>query len=106
MKARYPTDFFVLRGNHETAAINYHYGFFDEVTKRYSKDLWFRFQFAFDSLPIAALVANKLFCMHGGLSPELKSFSQIQSLALPFTVPDTTSLIGDILWSDPCGEVK
>jgi serine/threonine-protein phosphatase PP1 catalytic subunit len=38
--------------------------------------------------------------MHGGLSPDLKSFEQIESMKRPCDVPDT-GLLCDLLWSDP-----
>jgi serine/threonine-protein phosphatase PP1 catalytic subunit len=51
-------------------------------------------------LPVAAIVADKIFCMHGGLSPELKSFEQVRKLQRPTGVPDT-GLLCDLLWADP-----
>ena len=72
-KIKYPDNFFILRGNHECAAINRVYGFFDECRRRYSIRLWKVFQDVFNCMPMAALVENKIFCMHGGLSPAIKS---------------------------------
>ena len=37
-KLKYPTTFFLLRGNHECSALNRIYGFFDECKRRYSRD--------------------------------------------------------------------
>lgn len=70
-KIKYPENFFILRGNHESEWISKHYGFFDECKRRYSVDLWKVFTQCFHCLPIAAVVDDKIFCVHGGLSPEL-----------------------------------
>ena len=72
-KIKYPENFFMLRGNHECAQINRIYGFYDECKRRYSIRLWRVFSDVFNCLPVAALVDEKIFCMHGGLSPELKN---------------------------------
>lgn len=42
----------------------------------------------FDHMPIAALIDDKIFCMHGGLSPELKLISQVNNIQRPLEVPD------------------
>jgi diadenosine tetraphosphatase ApaH/serine/threonine PP2A family protein phosphatase len=49
---------------------------------------------------VAALIDEKIFCMHGGLSPELASMEQIKRIMRPTDVPDT-GLLCDLLWSDP-----
>jgi len=99
-KLKYPENFFILRGNHECASINRIYGFFDECKRRYSMRLWKTFTDCFNCLPVAAIVDEKIFCMHGGLSPELKSFEQIRRIMRPTDVPDS-GLLCDLLWSDP-----
>lgn len=99
-KIKYPENFFILRGNHECASINRIYGFYDECKRRYSPRLWKRFTDCFNCLPVAAVIADKIFCMHGGLSPELKNFDQVRKLARPTGVPDT-GLLCDLLWADP-----
>ncbi|CEG75694.1 Putative Serine/threonine-protein phosphatase [Rhizopus microsporus] len=99
-KIKYPENFFILRGNHECASINRIYGFYDECKRRYNIKLWKTFTDCFNCLPIAALVDEKIFCMHGGLSPDLQSFEQIRRVMRPTDVPDT-GLLCDLLWSDP-----
>jgi len=99
-KLKYPENFFILRGNHECASINRIYGFFDECKRRYTMRLWKTFTDCFNCLPVAAIVDEKIFCMHGGLSPELKSFEQVRRIMRPTDVPDS-GLLCDLLWSDP-----
>ena len=72
-KILYPDKVFLLRGNHECQNINRMYGFWDECKRRFNVRLWKAFINLFNFLPVAALIDNKIFCMHGGLSPELKS---------------------------------
>jgi diadenosine tetraphosphatase ApaH/serine/threonine PP2A family protein phosphatase len=97
---RYPENFFILRGNHECASINRIYGFYDECKRRYNIKLWKTFIDCFNCLPVAAIVDEKIFCMHGGLSPELSQMEQIKRIMRPTDVPDT-GLLCDLLWSDP-----
>jgi len=99
-KILHPDNFFILRGNHESAGINRIYGFYDECKRRYSIKLWKVFSDVFNCLPAAALIEEKILCMHGGLSPELQSLQQIAGLQRPCDVPDT-GLLCDLLWSDP-----
>jgi serine/threonine-protein phosphatase PP1 catalytic subunit len=51
-------------------------------------------------LPVTALVDEKIFCMHGGLSPELKNIEQVANIIRPTDVPES-GLLCDLLWSDP-----
>lgn len=99
-KIKYPKTFFLLRGNHECASLNRIYGFYDECKRRYSVKLWRIFLDCFNCLPIAAVVNDKILCMHGGLSPDLESVTQILDISRPTDVPDE-GLLCDVLWSDP-----
>mmetsp|Transcript_7292 Transcript_7292/g.21534 ORF Transcript_7292/g.21534 Transcript_7292/m.21534 type:complete len:326 (+) Transcript_7292:258-1235(+) len=99
-KIKYPGLVFLLRGNHECAALNRIYGFFDECKRRYSVKLWRVFGDCFNCMPVAALVARRVLCMHGGLSPELEHLDQIRAIQRPTEVPED-GLLCDLLWSDP-----
>ena len=103
-KIQYPENFFILRGNHESAGINRIYGFYDECKRRYSIKLWKIFSDAFNCLPISALIDEKILCMHGGLSPELNNIQMIADLERPCDVPDV-GLMCDLLWSDPSPDI-
>lgn len=104
-KIKFPENFFLLRGNHECASINRIYGFYDECKRRYNIKLWKTFTDCFNCLPLAAIIDEKIFCCHGGLSPDLESMEQIRRIMRPTDVPDQ-GLLCDLLWSDPDKEVQ
>ncbi|KAJ5176381.1 Serine/threonine-protein phosphatase PP-Z [Penicillium canariense] len=99
-KLKYPENFFLLRGNHECANISRIYGFHDECKRRCNIKVWKTFTDVFNCLPIAAIVAEKIFCVHGGLSPNLTNMDDIRKISRPIEVPEY-GLLNDILWSDP-----
>ncbi|GAA5941365.1 uncharacterized protein JCM15063_006075 [Sporobolomyces koalae] len=99
-KVKYPENFFLLRGNHECANVTRVYGFYDECKRRCNIKIWKTFIDVFNCLPIAAVVASKIFCVHGGLSPSLQSMDDIRRISRPTDVPDY-GLLNDLLWSDP-----
>ncbi|KAF2741977.1 serine/threonine-protein phosphatase PP-Z [Sporormia fimetaria CBS 119925] len=99
-KLKYPDNFFLLRGNHECANVTRVYGFYDECKRRCNIKVWKAFVDTFNCLPIAAIVADKIFCVHGGLSPSLSHMDDIRQIARPTDVPDY-GLLNDLLWSDP-----
>ena len=73
--------------------------------RRYSIRLWKLFNDVFNCLPVAAIIDEKIFCVHGGLSPELTRLEQIRRLARPTDVPDT-GMLCDFLWSDPDKDIS
>ncbi|KAK1229695.1 serine/threonine protein phosphatase Pzh1 [Marasmius sp. AFHP31] len=99
-KIKFPENFFLLRGNHECANVTRVYGFYDECKRRSNIKTWKTFIDVFNCLPIAAVVASKIFCVHGGLSPSLHSMDDIKRIQRPTDVPDY-GLLNDLLWSDP-----
>ncbi|XP_021931298.1 serine/threonine-protein phosphatase PP1-like isoform X3 [Zootermopsis nevadensis] len=76
------------------------YGFYDECKRRYSVKIWKTFTDLFNCLPVAALIEGTIFCMHGGLSPQLTDLNQIRAIPRPIDVPDS-GLVCDLLWGDP-----
>ena len=104
-KVKYPENFFLTRGNHECASINRIYGFYDECKKRYNTKIWKIFTDCFNCLPIAALIDEKIICMHGGLSPDLTSLEQIKKIVRPTDIPEQ-GLLCDLLWADPDKDVN
>lgn len=57
------------------------YGFYDECLKKYgSLNIWRAFNEVFDFLTLAAIVDDKIFCVHGGLSPKIKELDDLYKL--------------------------
>jgi len=67
--------------------------------------MWKSFTDMFCHLPVAALIDDKIFCVHGGLSPDLTSLDQLTKINRPSEVPNA-GLLCDILWSDPSIECE
>jgi len=104
-KIKYPENFFMLRGNHECSSINRIYGFYDECKTRFTLKIWKLFNDCFSCLPLGAIIEDKILCIHGGLSPDLKNLEQIRRIVRPTEIPDT-GLLCDLLWADPDPEVQ
>ncbi|OHT15803.1 Serine/threonine-protein phosphatase 4 catalytic subunit [Tritrichomonas foetus] len=99
-KIKYPDNIYLLRGNHETRAVNISYGFYDECITKYNETIWNDFNDLFDYFPLSAIVNGKFFCIHGGLSPELMNLDELRKYNR-FCEPDINTFVGHILWSDP-----
>ena len=100
LSIKHPTKVFLLRGNHECASINRIYGFYDDCKRRFSIKLWKNFTDVFNWMPIVAVVSSRVLCMHGGLSPLLRTLEQLDDIPRPAD-PEKSVLVNDILWSDP-----
>ncbi|VVT49727.1 uncharacterized protein SAPINGB_P002413 [Magnusiomyces paraingens] len=101
LKVRYPNRITILRGNHESRQITQVYGFYDECLRKYGNaNVWKMFTDLFDFFPITALVENKIFCLHGGLSPNIETIDNIRDLNRFQEVPHDGPMC-DLLWSDP-----
>jgi serine/threonine-protein phosphatase PP1 catalytic subunit len=100
LKFRFPDYVFLLRGNHESTEMTELFGFRDECGEKYNIPLWGIFLRVFDTMPIAAVVGNRYFCIHGGLSPDLITLDNIREIRRPVSVPED-GLLADLLWSDP-----
>ena len=100
-KVKYPDTFFLIRGNHECRQVNTLYGFYDEVVQRFGHPgPWKLCNEIFDLLPMAALIEEKVFCDHGGLSPQVKLVDQVALFERRAEIPGDGP-VSDLCWSDP-----
>eukprot|EP00877_Chromochloris_zofingiensis_P012170 jgi/Chrzof1/7206/Cz02g14230.t1 len=70
LKARYPANMTLLRGNHESRQIT------------------------------QALIDGKVLCVHGGLSPDLRTLDQVRTIDRVCEIPHEGPFC-DLMWSDP-----
>jgi serine/threonine-protein phosphatase PP1 catalytic subunit len=87
-KIKYPWDFFLLRGNHESGSVSRMYGFYDECKNRLSVKIWKRFCDVFNEMPVSACIDEKILCMHGGLAFEMQKIEEIKKIQRPTEIPD------------------
>ena len=101
LKVRYPDRMYLIRGNHECRQITQVYGFYDECLRKYgSVNVWRYCTDVFDYISLSALIDNKIFCVHGGLSPSITTIDQIRTIDRKQEVPHEGAMC-DLLWSDP-----
>jgi diadenosine tetraphosphatase ApaH/serine/threonine PP2A family protein phosphatase len=101
LKLLYPTHIRLLRGNHEFSSMAEGYGFRRECEIRLSPFVYITVLESFDELPLAAIV-GATFCVHGGISPHLKTPEDIVNIAKAKRSDDIRWHIAvDLLWSDP-----
>ncbi|XP_063710235.1 serine/threonine-protein phosphatase 4 catalytic subunit [Symsagittifera roscoffensis] len=101
LKVRYPDRITLIRGNHESRQITQVYGFYDECLRKYgSISVWLYCTEIFDFLSLSAVINDRIFCVHGGLSPSIQNLNQIRALDRKQEVPHDGPMC-DLLWSDP-----
>ncbi|CAF0989318.1 unnamed protein product [Brachionus calyciflorus] len=100
LKLKYPNNITLLRGNHECKHLTDHFTFKRECEIKYSLKVYDACIRSFCLLPLCAIVNKQLFCVHGGLSPELEKCSDLNKLNRD-REPPSTGLMCDLLWSDP-----
>eukprot|EP00931_Biecheleriopsis_adriatica_P060253 TRINITY_DN36168_c0_g1_i1.p1 TRINITY_DN36168_c0_g1~~TRINITY_DN36168_c0_g1_i1.p1 ORF type:complete len:1070 (+),score=192.98 TRINITY_DN36168_c0_g1_i1:43-3252(+) len=110
----------ILRGNHEDEEMNKldHNeggGFHDEVLRKYSGGIFMKFEAIYKLLPLAAVIQNEVFVVHGGLARTAKA-----NLSIPFIKGIDSGTVScphggygsfalnlheqvfqDLVWSDP-----
>lgn len=94
-----PTCMNMLRGNHESTNMNKMYGFEGEVKFKYDDKAMELFSEVFNVLPLSAVIGDKVFVVHGGLSTEEGvTLDDISKIPRGRELPQS-GLMSDLLWA-------
>lgn len=129
MKLMLPQKVFLLRGNHETRDVNgweEHYGqrsFIYQCRERFGDELgykvWEMTNSTFDRMPLAAVIDQDIFCVHGGIPrpisdssveggriKDILNVSKVAGINPPYEheEDDYQQVASDCIWSDPASE--
>ncbi|KAL7129111.1 hypothetical protein ABFS83_13G041700 [Erythranthe nasuta] len=100
-KCMSPSAIHLSRGNHESKSMNKIYGFEGEVRSKLNDIFVELFAEVFCCLPLAHVINQKVFVVHGGLfSVDGVKLSDIRAIDR-FCEPPEEGLMCELLWSDP-----
>ena len=104
-KYLYPTNIYIIRGNHEFLDVFEGFGFGQEIATTYfdqkPKSLMNAFATTFAELPLLCVIDHKYFCVHGGIGSNITDLKQISKITRPIQTVESNELVGELLWSDP-----
>lgn len=105
MKLQYPYCVFLLRGNHESRSVTNTYGFRHECLVKYDQEIFESFMELFLELPLAAIINETYFVVHGGLSPSLNSPKELVDMPKVREEIPNSGMLCDLMWADPKDEL-
>ena len=75
--------------------------------RKLSEDVWKDVCGVFDCLPVAATIGGRILCLHGGISPHLRTLDDIDAIRRPTVLDhEDGGLLTDLVWSDPTDEIS
>jgi len=99
-KINFPKTFHLIRGNHECRHLTEYFTFKEECLHKFGEEIYEIALKSFNALPLAAIINNKFLCIHGGISPEIKTIEDIANIDR-FREPPQSGPMCDLLWADP-----
>lgn len=90
LKMEEPGKTILLRGNHELKETNRFDGLFRDLD--HDEDLYARINKVFDTMSVAAVISDRIFCVHGGIPGAVKLSKITKEGVYPYT------------WNDPSEE--
>lgn len=99
-KISQPNSVFLLRGNHESERMTSHFTFKTECLHKYNTKIYKELIQCFNCLPLVAVIEEKIFCSHGGISPAINYLYDIEKINRFKDIPSNGPFC-DLLWSDP-----
>ncbi|KAH0796860.1 Ser/Thr protein phosphatase [Histomonas meleagridis] len=115
LKVKYPQQIHLLRGNHEARSVNFAHGLSDSSLKLYNTHTVYKLlNESFDLLPCCAVIDQRVFSVHGGISRHAPSLMNIQLCDRFREIPsaefdevtDNDRILIDLYWSDPSDDVE
>jgi Ca2+-binding EF-hand superfamily protein len=109
-KFQCPKKVLLLRGNHEIRKVQQMFSFFKECIGKFGdtlgKEVWDAINSVFDVLPLAAVIDDKILCLHGGIPSPMSCpgdfISTVNDIIVPLSEPESESpLAWEIMWNDP-----
>lgn len=130
LKALYPKDVYIIRGNHEFNFMATKCGFFDQVLDLFNEhkhkpdkisqfqsvgnieliqtpglQVYDAFMSTFSYLPFGIRIDRKMLCVHGGIGPQVFSVKSVLQIKRPINDFGVSDVVDSLLWSDPSNKL-
>jgi diadenosine tetraphosphatase ApaH/serine/threonine PP2A family protein phosphatase len=112
LKVKYPDAIYLTRGQTEDKPTNHQKGLFDECGVKFQEDsnasgsIFNRLNGLFEYLPLCAVIADTILCVHGGIGQTWRTLEELETVQRPLSLNRTSTdvrmkLAIDAVFSDP-----